>query len=144
MTVLGWLRWKLANIPRELALIYASLSIHLFLYLYIYIYIRVLHGISCSDPHLEHHSFQHSSLDLSLSLSFKYLPIKWIVNQQKPKFGKIILLDWWCWNLTNITRELALIYLPTSIHLYLYLHIYIYIYMRISLVCMESAAVTHT
>ena len=54
---------------------------------YIHAYISCLHGISCSDPHLEHHCFEHSSLSLSL----KYLPIKWIVKQQNPKFGKIIL-----------------------------------------------------
>ena len=31
-------------------------------------------------------------LSISLSLSFKYLPIKWVVKQQNPEFGKIILL----------------------------------------------------
>ena len=53
---------------------------------------HVLHGISCSDPHLEHHCFVHSSLDLSLSLSFKYLPMKWIVKKQNPKLGKMTVL----------------------------------------------------
>ena len=65
----------------------------LFIYIYssthIHAYICCLHGISCSDPHLEHHWFEHSSLALSLSL--KYLPIKWLFKQQNPKFAKIIL-----------------------------------------------------
>ena len=66
------------------------------------------------------------------SLSLKYLPIKWIVKQQNPKFGKIMVLGWWCWNLANIARELALIYLSTSIYLYLYLNVYINIYVYMS------------
>ena len=40
--------------------IYSSISIST--YIYIYAYISCLHGISCSDPHLEHHCFEHSSL----------------------------------------------------------------------------------
>ena len=101
-----------------------GLSIYIYSSTYIHAYICCLHGISCSDQQLEHHCFEHSSLAVSL----KYLPIKWIVKQQNPKFCKMLVLAWWCWNLTDITRELALIYLSTSIHLYLYLHIYIYAY----------------
>ena len=40
------------------------------------------------------------------------------------------VLAWWGWNLTDIARELALIYLSTSIHLFFYIYIYIYIHIR--------------
>ena len=60
--------------------IYLSISvsiclyIYIYKYIYIYTYISCLHGNSCSDPHLEHQCFEHSSLSL------KYLPMKWIVK----------------------------------------------------------------
>ena len=46
--------------------IYSSIStISVSICINIYAYISCLHGISCSDPHLEHHCFEHSSLSLS-------------------------------------------------------------------------------
>ena len=186
----------MANIARELALIYLSTSIHLYLLLYIYIniliyvhaYISCLHGISCSDPHLEHHSFPDLSIYIYLSiylytcvyllfawnqlqwptlrtslfwaflsLSLKYLPIKRIVKQQNPQFGKIMLF--WLMVLEfgqhhkRASPDLSIyIYSSKSIFAYIYMYIYIfmyvyyiYIYVCVYLfVCMESAAVTHT
>ena len=142
MLVLAWWCWNLTDIIRELALIYLSTSIHLYLYLqifiYIYIYIYICVHLLFAWNQLQWHTLRTSLfwafISLSLSLSNTY-PSNGFCNK-KSKFGKMIVLGWWPWNLVNIARELALIYPSISTHLL--------IYMRTSLVCMESAAVTHT
>ena len=48
--------------------IYSSLSISTYIYIYTCIsWISCLHGISCSDPHLENHSFPDVSIYIHLS-----------------------------------------------------------------------------
>ena len=96
---------------------FPDLSIYIYLSTYIHAYISCLHGISCSDPHLEHHCFECSSFPLSNTY-----PSNGLSNNKNPKFCKMLVFAWWCWNLTDITRELALIYPSISIHLFLYLH----------------------
>ena len=111
-----------------------GLSIYIYSSTYIHTYICCSHGISCSDPQLEHHWFEHSSLALSFSNTY---PSNGLSSNKSLNLAKSSFLGWWCWNLTNITRELALIYLSTSIYIYssisisanIYKYIYICVYL---------------
>ena len=51
--------------------------------------ISCLHGISCSDTHLEHHCFEHSSLSPSL---FQIPTHQMDFVTKITKFGKMIVL----------------------------------------------------
>ena len=117
--------------------IYSSISISTYIYICVYL---LFAWNQLQWPTLRTSLFWAF---LSVSFSFEYLPMKWIAKPQNPKFWKMLVLAWWCWNLTDIIRELALIYLSTSIHLYLYLQICIYIYACISCLHGISCSDTH-
>ena len=59
--------WNQLQWPTRLRTSLFPWSIYVYLSTYIHAYISCLHAISCSDPHLEHHCFEHSYLYLSLS-----------------------------------------------------------------------------